>query len=159
MGNKIISHSKPTLGKEEEIAVLEVIRSGQISQGKKVAQFEKLMADYIGKKYAVAVNSGLAALHLSLIALNIKKGDEVILPSYTCDALLNAVLYLAAKPKIVDVEYDDGRGETFTQTYRLHQLKGAKVPVQGDWVYAFAALYVDRAAPISLRELVKQAQG
>jgi len=108
MGNKIIIHSKPTLGKKEEIEVVKVIRSGQIAQGKEVALFEKTIANYIGRKYAIAVNSGLAALHLSLIALNIKKGDEVILPSYTCDALLNAVLYLAAKPKIVDVEYDDG---------------------------------------------------
>jgi len=108
MGNKIIIHSKPTLGKDEETAVVKVIRSGQITQGKKVAQFERVMASYIGKKYAIAVNSGLSALHLSLIALGIKKDDEVILPSYTCDALLNAVLYLDAKPEIVDVNYSDG---------------------------------------------------
>lgn len=105
---KIIPHSKPTLGKEEEEAVIEVIRSGQIAQGEKVYQFERMIGGYIGRKYAIAVSSGLAALHLSLIALNIKEGDEVILPSYTCDALLNAVLYLNAQPKIVDVEYETG---------------------------------------------------
>jgi len=108
MDSKIITHSKPTLGKEEEVAIAKVVRSKQIVQGKKVAQFEKGMANYIGRKHAIAVSSGLAALHLSLTALDIKRGDEVILPSYTCDALLNAVLYLGAKPKIVDVEYDDG---------------------------------------------------
>jgi len=85
---KIISHSKPTLGKEEERAIIELIRSSHIAQGEKVTQFESMMANYIGKKYGVAVSSGLAALNLSLIALGIKEDNEVILPSYTCDALL-----------------------------------------------------------------------
>ncbi len=106
--NKIFFHSKPTLGSEEERAVLEVIRSGQIAQGPKVAEFEKLLAEYIGRKFAVAVSSGLSALHLSLISLGVGEGDEVILPSYTCDALLQAVLYTGAKPIIVDVNYNDG---------------------------------------------------
>jgi len=108
MDNEVIAHSKPTLGKEEEVAVAEVIRSGQISQGKRVELFEYKMANYVGRRHAIAVNSGLAALHLSLIALNVKAGDEVILPSYTCDALLAAVLYLNAHPIIVDVEYETG---------------------------------------------------
>jgi len=108
MGNKVIYHSKPTIGIEEEEAVLKVIRSGQLSQGPKVLEFENLVASYIGKKYAIAVSSGLAALHLSLIGLGINEGDEVILPSYTCDALLQAVLYIRAKPVIVDVNYEDG---------------------------------------------------
>jgi len=110
MGNKVkmIPHSKPTLGKEEEGAVIEAIRSGQIAQGEKVAQFERMTAEYVGKGYGVAVSSGLAALHLSLVALGVRRGDEVVLPSYTCEALLNAVLYLSARPKIVDVEYETG---------------------------------------------------
>ena len=108
MGNKVIVHSKPTIGKEEELAVIETIRSKQIAQGERVIQFESMMANYIGKKYDIAVSSGLSALHLSLITLNIKENDEVILPSYTCDALLQAVLYLKAKPIIVDVNYNDG---------------------------------------------------
>jgi len=105
---KSIPHSKPTLGKEEELEVVKTIRSAQIAQGERVAVFERMMAGYIGTKYAVAVSSGIAALHLSLIALGVKEDDEVILPSYTCDALLNAVLYCHACPKIVDVEYDTG---------------------------------------------------
>ena len=108
MGDKVIYHSKPTLGIEEEEAVLEVIRSGQVSQGPKVSEFENLVASYIGRKYAIALSSGLAALHLSLIGLGINEGDEVILPSYTCDALLQAVLYVRAKPVIVDVNFEDG---------------------------------------------------
>ncbi len=73
MDNKIIIHSRPTLGKEEEKSIVRVIRSSQITQGEKVSQFEKALGDYIDKKYAIAVNSGLSALHLSLISLNIKK--------------------------------------------------------------------------------------
>jgi len=107
MGDKVIYHSKPTIGTEEEEAVLKVIKSGQLAQGPKVLEFENLVASYIGKKYAIAVSSGLAALHLSLIGLNINEDDEVILPSYTCDALLQAVLYIGAKPVIVDVNYED----------------------------------------------------
>ncbi|MAG50515.1 aminotransferase DegT [archaeon] len=105
---KIIPHSKPTIGQEEELAIASVVKSGKITQGSKVAQFEQNLADYVGKKYVIAVNSGLSALHLSLIALNIKQDDEIILPSYTCDALLNAILYLNAKPIIIDVSYNDG---------------------------------------------------
>jgi perosamine synthetase len=108
MGDKVIYHSKPTLGIEEEEAVLEVIRSGQISQGPKVLEFEDMVASYIGRKYAIAVSSGLAALHLTLLSLGVKEDDEVILPSYTCDALLQAVLYVRAKPVIVDVNFEDG---------------------------------------------------
>lgn len=108
MNDKIYPHSKPTLGKEEEEAVIEVIRSGQIAQGPKVEEFERMLSEYIGKKYAVAVSSGLSALHLSLIGLGIREGEEVILPSYTCDALLHAVHYVKAKPVLVDVNYEDG---------------------------------------------------
>ena len=104
---KIISHSKPTLGKEEEKAIVEVIRSNYIAQGKKVNQFENMMTKYIKKKYAIAVSSGLAALHLSLIALEIRENDEIILPSYTCDAILQAVSYVKAKPIIADVNYNN----------------------------------------------------
>ena len=53
VGKKIISHSRPTLGTEEEMAVLEVIRSGEIAQGRKVVEFEKLVANYIGKKLSL----------------------------------------------------------------------------------------------------------
>jgi len=129
MGDKIISHSRPTLGKEEEEAAIDVIRSGQLVQGIKVLEFENLIAGYIGKKFAVAVSSGLAALHLSLIALGIKEDDEVILPSYTCDALLQAVEYLKAKPIIVDVNVSDGNiSSTETQKAVSERTKAIVIP-------------------------------
>ena len=68
----IIKHSKPTIGEEEIKAITDVLRSGEIAQGKKVLEFEKKLSKYIGKKYGVAVNSGTSALHLSLLALGIK---------------------------------------------------------------------------------------
>jgi perosamine synthetase len=106
--DKKITHARPTLGKEEEEAVLRVIRTGQIAQGPKVREFEEAVAAYVGRKYAVAVSSGLAALHLALLGLGITAGEEVIIPSYTCDALLQAINYVRATPVIVDVNYEDG---------------------------------------------------
>jgi len=108
MAYKIIPHSKPTLGGREEEAVLSVIRSSQIAQDRMVERFEQRFADYIGMKFGVAVNCGLSALHLALISLNVDRGDEVIIPSYVCEALLDAVCYLNAKPIIVDVKLENG---------------------------------------------------
>ncbi|MEA3329358.1 MAG: UDP-3-O-acyl-N-acetylglucosamine deacetylase, partial [Nanoarchaeota archaeon] len=74
--------------------------------GPAVEEFEKNFADFIGTKYAVAVNSGTAALHLSLLALGIKKGDEVITTPYTFFATIEAILYCGAKPVFVDINPD-----------------------------------------------------
>jgi len=100
----MIAHSKPTLNGEDFSAVEEVLRSGNIAQGAKVVQLEENMAGFIGAKAeGVAVSSGTAALHLALKALKVGKGDEVILPSYVCTALLNAINYEGAKPVLADI--------------------------------------------------------
>lgn len=96
--------SIPSLGREEERALTEVLRSGYLVQGKKVAAFEGAIADYLGVKHAVAVNSGTSALHLSLLALGLKPGDEVIVPDYTFPATINVVELTGAKPVVVDIE-------------------------------------------------------
>jgi len=75
-----------------------------------VKEFESKFANYIGKKYAVTTNSGTAALHLALLALGIKEGQEVICPSYTCVSILNAINYLNAKVKLVDCNFDIKNG-------------------------------------------------
>jgi perosamine synthetase len=98
--------SIPVIGSEEERAVRKVLKSGFLVQGKKVAEFETVVADFLGVKFAVAVNSGTSALHLALIALNIGPGDEVILPDYTFPATINVVELCGAKPVIVDIEPD-----------------------------------------------------
>ena len=103
-----IPHSKPCLGKDEISAVTDMIKKRMLSSGEEVQKFESEFKKYIGVKYSSAVNSGTAALHLSLLALNIKAGDEVIIPTFVCTALLNAVNYTGAMPVITDVSPDDG---------------------------------------------------
>lgn len=102
-----IPHSKPTLTAKEIAAVDRAIRSGQLAQGSNVVEFEKRFAAFHKIKFAVAVNSGTTALQLALLALGVGCGDEVIVPSFVCTALLNAVYFTGATPKIVDVNGDD----------------------------------------------------
>jgi perosamine synthetase len=99
-----IPHSLPTLGSEEARGLREVLASGRIATGEEVEKFEQGMASYLGLQGAIATSSGTAALHLSLLALGVKKGDEVICPSFTCSALLNAVHHCGATPRIVDID-------------------------------------------------------
>ena len=88
----MIPHNKPTLGVEEEKAALRVIRSGQLSNGNEVREFEDEFCEYLGlpKGHAVAVTSGSSALLLSMkILINDKK--SVAIPGYVCSALRNAI--------------------------------------------------------------------
>ncbi|MBF0511543.1 MAG: DegT/DnrJ/EryC1/StrS family aminotransferase [Candidatus Omnitrophica bacterium] len=87
------------IGPEEAKAVYEVIRSGWISMGKKVEEFEAMAADYLGTKYAVAFNNGTATLHASLLAVGVKENDEVLVPTLSYISSANAVLYCGAIPK------------------------------------------------------------
>ena len=100
----MIPHSKVILEEEDLASVIEVLRSGLLTQGEIVSSLETKIARFIGVKYAVAVNSGTAALHLSLLCLGIGDGSEVIIPSYVCTALLNAIHYVRATPVLVDID-------------------------------------------------------
>jgi perosamine synthetase len=102
--------TKPMFGEEEERAVVEVLRTGWVVQGPKVAAFERLVADYVGVPEAVATSSCTTALHLALVLLGIGAGDEVIVPSFTFIATANVVLYTGATPVFVDID---------PQTYNL----------------------------------------
>jgi len=104
MYDRIIPHSRPSITDAEIEAVVDVLKSGQISQGPIVNKFERELAHFIGEKEAAAVSSGTAALHLALLALDVKKNDEIIIPSFVCSAVLNAVHYTGASPVIVDIE-------------------------------------------------------
>ncbi|MGO9566175.1 MAG: DegT/DnrJ/EryC1/StrS family aminotransferase [Desulfomonilaceae bacterium] len=92
-----------SFGPEEKEAVQRVLQSGWVSMGPETELFEAEFAAYIGAKHAVAVSSCTAALHLSLLALGIGPGDEVIVPSLTFVATANAVLYVGATPVFADI--------------------------------------------------------
>lgn len=103
---KIITHSKPTLTSKDKDSLLKVIQSNMIARGDKVSEFENRVADYLGLKGGVATSSGTAALFLSLKALGIGKGDEVVLPTYVCYTVLASVEKTGAVPVLCDVGDD-----------------------------------------------------
>ena len=95
--------AEPCIGEEELRNVIEAVKSGWISsKGKFIEEFERVFAGYCGVKYGVTTANGTVALHLALKALEIKKGDEVIVPTLTFVATANAVKYCNAKPVFVD---------------------------------------------------------
>ncbi len=96
--------ARPTLGEEEAAAARRAILSGWVVQGPEVEAFEKEFAALVGAPLAVACSSGTAALHLALLALDLKPGDEVITVSSSFIATANAVRYVGATPVFVDVE-------------------------------------------------------
>ena len=102
--DKMIELSSPILGEEEKRVLNDVIDSGWLTMGERVAGFEKAFALSHGVDDAVAVNSCTAALHLALKALDIGPGDEVMVPSLTFVATVNAVLYVGATPLFVDIK-------------------------------------------------------
>jgi perosamine synthetase len=95
---------RPWLGAEEAAAVAEVIASGWVAQGPKVAAFERALAAKVGASYAVATSSCTGALHLSLVTLGIGPGDEVVVPSLSFIATANVVRYVGATPVFADVD-------------------------------------------------------
>ena len=102
----MIPIAKPQLDENEIQAVTDVLRSGMIAEGQRVAEFEESFAEYTGTKHAVAVNSGTAALHAALLAEGIGKGDEVITSSFSFIATANSILFTGAKPVFADIKAD-----------------------------------------------------
>lgn len=96
--------AKPCITTDEEKEVLSVLRSGVLSIGPKVQEFERQFAKKIGVKYGCAVSSGTAGLHLAMIAAGIGAGDEVITTPFSFVASANCILYVGAKPVFVDID-------------------------------------------------------
>lgn len=114
-----LAFAKPFIGEEEIAEVVSTIRSGWLTAGPKTKEFEKKFAEYVAGRageektgkalHAIAVNSCTAALHLSLAALGVGRGDEVIVPALTFASTANVAVHLGAKPVFVDVS-DNGTG-------------------------------------------------
>ncbi|MCP4569525.1 MAG: DegT/DnrJ/EryC1/StrS family aminotransferase [FCB group bacterium] len=104
-----IPHNQPTLGLDEEKAAAEVIRSGWIAQGSRVAEFESNFAGYasLPETNAVALSSGTSALYVALKLLDLPTDSEIIIPTYVCSALLNAIHMAGCLPVLVDVNETD----------------------------------------------------
>lgn len=98
--------ARPFTGEEELNEVRAVLESAHLSQGQKVAEFEAMVAERTGAKHAFATSSCTTALHLSLVALGIGPGDEVLVPDFTFPATANVVVQQGAKPILVDIDLD-----------------------------------------------------
>jgi perosamine synthetase len=96
--------ARPVLGEAEERAVIEVLRSGALSLGPRVAEFEQAFAARVGAPHACAVSSGTAGLHLALRAVGVGEGDEVVTSPFSFVASANAVLYQGARPVFADID-------------------------------------------------------
>jgi perosamine synthetase len=103
---KNIPITKPYLYPEEEKAVLQILRSGWLTQGEQTTLFEKTVAKYVSAKFAVACNSCTTALFLCLKVMGIKEGDEVIVPSYTFIASPNSIVQAGARPVFADIDLE-----------------------------------------------------
>lgn len=151
----LVPHNRLTYGSEEAAAVVEVIKSGRWSGSAKVDEFERHLRDWAQVKYAVCVSSGLAALRLSLSAIGINKGDQVLVPGYSCVALPNAVLANQAVPIVADIQETTWninfkkRGanvphlkavvavNTFGQPLHTDDLSNLQVDCIEDWAHGF----------------------
>ena len=100
----IVPLAQPVLGEAEEAAVIEVLRSGQLSLGPRIPEFERRFAERLGVAHASAVSSGTAALHLGLRAVGVQEGDEVVTSPFSFVASANAIIYQGAKPVFADID-------------------------------------------------------
>jgi perosamine synthetase len=101
---KFIEMASPVIEDEEIEAVARVLKTGILTQGEKVAEFEESFRSLVGSDYACAVNSGTSALHVGLLASGLTNGDEVIVPSFTFAASANSIALTGATPIFIDVD-------------------------------------------------------
>ncbi len=135
-----------SIGDEEINSVIETLKSGWLTSGPKVKQFEQEFADFVGAKHAVAVNSATAGLHLALEAHGIGPGDEVLVPTLTFAATAEVVIHLGATPVLVDCDpgtlniciEDIGRKRT-DKTRAIMPVHYAGQPCEMDEIAAVAA--------------------
>lgn len=138
------------MGKEEISTVTSILKKGSLTSslnqgGETVQEFERLASSYVKSKYAIAVNSGTAAIQAALYALNIKRGDEVLIPSFTFVATANAVVSTGAKPVFVDILKENYTIDPDDIEKKITQKTRAMIPVH---LYGNVA-FVDRISEIA----------
>ncbi len=125
--------SQPDISEREIELVTEVLRSGRLSLGPRVAEFEQAFAEFVGTRYAIATNSGTSALHLGVRALGIGEGDDVLTTSFSFVASTNCLLYEKATPVFVDIDPDtmnidpDEIRQTIAEDYRWDRLQARHI--------------------------------
>jgi len=146
----------PILGKEEITAVNSILREGSLTSasntgGKNVQDFEKLVSSFLKSKFCIAVNSGTAALQAALYALDVKKGDEVLLPSFTFVATANAVISVGAKPIFVDILKENYTMDPNQLKKKIAKKSKVVIPVH---LYGNVA-YIDQISEIAKKHGLK----
>lgn len=121
--------ARPEITEEDIDNVSNVLKSGMLVQGKEVLQLEKSIASYVGSKEAIAVSNGTASLHLSLIALGVGPGDEVVVPAFSYIATANVVELVGAKPIFVDITLDTFNIDTSKIEKNISSRTKAIIPV------------------------------
>ena len=136
---------KAEIGEEEIESVIQTLKSGWLTSGPKVKQFESEFAEFVGAKYAIAVNSATAGLHLALEAHNIGPDDEVLVPTVTFAATAEVVIHLGARPVLVDCDpatlnicLEDMRRKTNSKTRAIMPVHYAGQPCPMDEIASFA---------------------
>jgi dTDP-4-amino-4,6-dideoxygalactose transaminase len=129
MSPEFVPFHRPSIGEDEIRSVVETLKSGWLTTGRKVKNFEEDFAKYMGCGHAIAVNSGTAALHLALDAIGINEGDEIIVPAMTFTATAEVVIYFRAIPVLVDCRRDTLNMDTDQIQRAITQRTKAIIPV------------------------------
>jgi dTDP-4-amino-4,6-dideoxygalactose transaminase len=129
MSRPEVGFAPPALGEDEVAEVVATLESGWLSTGRRVHRFEQAFAEYVGAPHAVAVNSGTAALHLSLLAAGVGAGDEVVTTPLTFCATANVVVHVGAVPVFADVDPTTWNLSPATAEAAITARTGAILPV------------------------------
>lgn len=159
----MISHSKPYIDEADIASVSQALSENRLAGGYYVEKFENRIANYFETSGGVATNSGTTALHLALIGLNIRPGDQIAIPSYVCASLLQAVKYVGAFPLLIDTDFETMNMDIhdlhrkvspltkaiivphlFGCPVEMESLKDLEIPVIEDCAQSLGATYNDR---------------
>jgi dTDP-4-amino-4,6-dideoxygalactose transaminase len=125
----VVPFASPVVGTQEIAEVVATLESGWLSTGPRVAAFELAFARYTGAAHAIALSSGTAALHLSLLAAGISAGDDVVTTPLTFCATANAIVHAGARPVFADVDPVTGNLDAAAAAAALTSRSGAILPV------------------------------